>query len=44
VSRVISIGGQLISIGAGVRYWAHTPDAGPEGFGFRFVIVPLFPR
>ena len=44
VSRVISIGGQLISIGAGVRYWAHTPDAGPEGSGFRFVIVPLFPR
>jgi len=44
VSKVTNIGGQLVSFGAGVRYWASTPDSGPEGLGFRFVITLLFPK
>jgi hypothetical protein len=44
VSKVTNIGGQLVSFGAGVRYWASTPASGPEGLGFRFVITLLFPK
>jgi hypothetical protein len=44
VSKVLKIGGQLLSVAAGVRYWAESPDAGPEGFGFRLVLTLLFPR
>ena len=44
VTKLITIGDQPISIGGGVRYWATSPDAGPEGFGFRFVVTLLFPR
>jgi hypothetical protein len=44
VSKVLKLGGQLLSVAAGVRYWAESPDAGPEGFGFRLVLTLLFPR
>lgn len=43
ISKLVRLGGQPISIGAGVRYWAESPDSGPEGFGFRFVVSLLFP-
>lgn len=44
VSKVTKVGAQLISIGAGVRYWAETPDSGPEGWGARVVLTLLFPK
>lgn len=44
VTKLIKIGDQPISVGGGVRYWAASPDAGPEGFGFRFVVTVLLPR
>lgn len=44
ISKVTKIEGQLVSFGGGVRYWATTPDSGPEGFGFRFVVTLLFPK
>lgn len=44
VSKVTKVGGQLISVGGGVRYWADSPEAGPEGVGFRLVVTLLFPR
>lgn len=44
VSKVFKIGGQLVSVAGGVRYWAESPDNGPEGFGFRVVLTLLFPR
>lgn len=44
VTKVTKIGGQLISLGVGVRYWADSPDAGPEGFGFRLAVTLPFPR
>ena len=44
VSKVVKIGSQLISVGAGVRYYAESPDSGPEGWGGRFMITLLFPK
>jgi hypothetical protein len=43
-SKVTRIGGQLVSIGGGVNYWAESPDGGPEGWGARLTITLLFPR
>lgn len=44
VSKVLTIGGQSISIAAGARYWAEAPDSGPEGFGFRLTLTFVFPK
>lgn len=44
VSKLLKIGGQPVSIGAGLRYWADSAPAGPEGLGARFVITLLFPK
>ncbi|MGE0120075.1 MAG: transporter [Dongiaceae bacterium] len=43
-SKLLNIEGQMVSLGAGVRYWAESPDAGPEGFGARFIVTLLFPE
>ena len=44
VSRVVLFGKLPVSVGAGLRYWAESPDAGPEGLGFRFQLTPILPR
>lgn len=44
VSKLVNIEGQAISIGAGLRYWAESPESGPEGFGGRFIVTFLFPE
>jgi hypothetical protein len=44
VSKVTKIGGQLVSVGGGARYWAESPDGGPHGWGARFVVTLLFPK
>ena len=44
VSQLIKIGNQPISIGAGVRYWAESPENGPEDWGFRLQVTFLFPK
>lgn len=44
VSKLLTIGTQPISIGAGARYWAASPDNGPSGFGARFTVTLLFPK
>jgi hypothetical protein len=43
-SKLLKIEGQAVSLGAGVRYWAESPDTGPEGFGARFIVTFLFPE
>jgi hypothetical protein len=44
-SKLVRIGNQPISFGAGLRYWAESPDeTGPEGFGGRLVVTFLFPK
>ena len=44
VSKVTKIGSQLLSVGAGLRYWVDTPESGPEGMGFWLKATLLFPR
>jgi hypothetical protein len=44
VSKVTRVGGQLVSVGGGLRYWADSPDNGAEGLGARFFVTLLFPR
>jgi hypothetical protein len=44
VSKIVQVGGQTMSLGAGARYWVEGPDSGPEGLGLRLVLTLLFPR
>ena len=44
LSKVTKIGGQLVSIQGGVRYYVESTDAGPEGLGLRAAVTLLFPR
>jgi hypothetical protein len=43
VTKVTKVGNQLLSLGAGVRYWVDGPDSGPHGWGARLVATLLFP-
>lgn len=43
-ARLVRIGGQPVSLQAGLRYWAKSPEGGPRGFGFRIGTTILFPR
>jgi hypothetical protein len=44
VAKLVKVGGQAVSIGGGVRYWADSPDAGPHGWGARLFVTFLFPK
>lgn len=44
VSKVTKIGSQLVSLGAGLRYWVDSPASGPEGVGARVTVTFLFPK
>ena len=44
VSKVMKIGGQLISVYSGVRYWVENVDSSPEGLGVRIGVTLLFPK
>jgi len=44
VSQLMKVGKQPFQIGGGVRYWADSPDNGPEGWGVRLQITFLFPK
>ena len=44
VTKLIRIDKQPVQLGAGVRYWAASPDGGPDGFGVRAVVTLLFPK
>ena len=43
LTKVTKVGNQLLSLGAGVRYWVDGPDSGPHGWGVRLVATLLFP-
>lgn len=42
-TQMLRIGGQPLTLQAGARYWAESPQGGPEGWGFRFAVTFLFP-
>jgi len=44
ISSMMPLGGQLAQLSAGVRYWAKSPDAGPDGWGFRLQLTLLYPK
>jgi hypothetical protein len=44
VAKLVVIEKQPISLTAGLRYWAESPDNGPDGLGFRTAITFLFPK
>lgn len=44
VTKLIKFGEQPMSIGAGVRYYAASPDSGPHGWGARLIVTFLFPK
>lgn len=42
-SKVMRIGGQMVSLQGGVRYWFEAPSGGPD-WGLRFTLTLLYPR
>ena len=43
-AKLTNIGGQRVQFQGGIRYWAESPDNGPDGFGGRLAVTLLFPR
>lgn len=43
VNQLVSIGGQRVQVGAGIRYYAEKPDGGPD-WGIRLNLVFVFPK
>jgi hypothetical protein len=44
VSKVVKVGGQMMSIGANGRYYVESTQSGPEGWGLRAQLTLLFPK
>jgi hypothetical protein len=44
VSKLVKFGEQPVSLQAGLRYWAESPEGGPDGLGVRAGITFLFPK
>ncbi len=43
VAKLMKFGEQSVSLFVGLKYWADTPDSGPEGLAFRGGFTLLFP-
>jgi hypothetical protein len=43
-SKLLVVAQRPISVGAGVRYWADSPEGGPDGTAFRLTLSLLFPK
>jgi hypothetical protein len=44
VAQLVKIGGKPVQLMGGVRYWADSPEAGPDGWGARLAVTYLFPK
>jgi hypothetical protein len=44
VGQIIKIDKRPVQLTAGLRYWADTPEGGPEGWGARLAVTYLFPK
>jgi hypothetical protein len=44
VSQLFKVGGQIMSLQAGLRYWADAPATGAEGWGGRLTYTLVFPK
>jgi hypothetical protein len=41
---LMKIGPQILQFQVGARYWAESPENGPEDFGLRAAVTFLFPK
>jgi len=44
VAQLFRIGPQILQLAVGAKYWAESPDDGPEGWGYRVQLTFLFPK
>ena len=44
IAQMFKIGPQIMQLQLGARYWAESPDNGPEGWGARAQLTFLFPK
>lgn len=44
VLQLFNVGPQIIQAGVGIRYWADSPDGGPERWGARLQLTLLYPK
>jgi hypothetical protein len=44
VDQLITIGDQPVSIGVSAKYWADSPEGGPEGWGLRLQMTFIWPK
>jgi len=44
VGQVVKIGKLPVQFSLGARYWDEAPGFGPDGWGGRFQVTPLFPK
>jgi hypothetical protein len=44
VAQMFKIGPQIMQLTLGARYWAESPDNGPEGWGLRAQLTLLYPK
>ena len=44
VAQLLKVGPQILQLTAGVRYWAESPENGPEDWGGRLALTFLFPK
>jgi len=44
VDHLVTVGQQNIQIGGTVRYWADSPEGGPEDWGFRLQCTFIWPK
>jgi hypothetical protein len=44
VAQLLKVGPQIMQVTLGARYWADSPDSGPEGWGARAAVTFLFPK
>jgi hypothetical protein len=44
VAQLLKVRGQIFQVAVGARYWADSPDNGPEDWGVRATLTFLFPQ
>ncbi len=44
VAQMFKIGPQILQLNLAAKYWAESPDNGPEGWGLRVQLTLLFPK
>lgn len=44
IAQMFKVGPQIMQLMLGARYWAESPDGGPEDWGFRAQLTFLFPK